>query len=114
MRVAYSCLCLLFSASIFAQDTPVKSTQFKSREPVANSNVPLPVKKVVLYKNGVGYFEHRGQVRGSQEFGIEFTTAQLILVRGSCDTSRVLQQKRGNHRENERLRRTDPKPDVGT
>jgi len=32
---------------------------------------------VVLYKNGVGYFEHEGQVRGNQEFGIEFTTAQL-------------------------------------
>ena len=77
MRLRYLCLCLLFSASIYAQDTPVKSTKAKSEEPVAKSNVPLPVKKVVLYKNGVGYFEHRGQVRGNQEFGIEFTTAQL-------------------------------------
>lgn len=77
MRLPYLCLCLLFSASIYAQDTPVKSTKAKSEEPVAKSNVPLPVKKVVLYKNGVGYFEHRGQVLGNQEFGIEFTTAQL-------------------------------------
>ena len=79
MRLPYLCLCLLFSASIYAQDTPVKSTKAKSEEPVAKSNVPLPVKKVVLYKNGVGYFEHRGQVRGNQEFGIEFTTAQLKM-----------------------------------
>ena len=25
----------------------------------------LPVRRVVLYKNGVGYFEHLGRVRGS-------------------------------------------------
>jgi len=77
MRLSYLCLCLLFSASIYAQDTPVKSTKIKSDESAAKSNVSLPVKKVVLYKNGVGYFEHKGQVRGNQEFGIQFTTAQL-------------------------------------
>src|SRR5450759_650168 len=32
----------------------------------------LPVKRVVLYKNGVGYFEHVGQVRGNQEVTIPF------------------------------------------
>ena len=37
----------------------------------------LPVRRVVLYKNGVGYFEHSGKVRGNQELSIEFTTAQL-------------------------------------
>jgi hypothetical protein len=26
----------------------------------------LPVRRVVLYKNGVGYFEHLGHVRGSR------------------------------------------------
>lgn len=35
------------------------------------------MRKVILYKDGVGYFEHTGRVRGSQDFGIEFTTAQL-------------------------------------
>lgn len=38
---------------------------------------PLPVEKVILYKNGVGYFEHVGKVAGNQELGIAFTTAQL-------------------------------------
>jgi hypothetical protein len=37
----------------------------------------LPVKRVVLYKNGVGYFEHAGRVSGTQELRIQFTTAQL-------------------------------------
>jgi hypothetical protein len=37
----------------------------------------LPVKRVVLYKNGVGYFEHSARVQGTQELNIDFTTAQL-------------------------------------
>jgi hypothetical protein len=37
----------------------------------------LPVRRVVLYKNGVGYFEHSARVHGDQELGIDFTTAQL-------------------------------------
>src|SRR5713101_398323 len=37
----------------------------------------LPVKRVVLYKNGVGYFEHSARVHGNQELAIDFTTAQL-------------------------------------
>jgi len=37
----------------------------------------LPVRRVVLYKNGVGYFEHLGRVRGSQEVHVDFTSAQL-------------------------------------
>ena len=37
----------------------------------------LPVKRVVLYKNGVGYFEHTAHVRGTQDLSIDFTTSQL-------------------------------------
>ncbi len=37
----------------------------------------LPVKRVVLYKNGVGYFEHSTQVRGNQDLNIDFTSGQL-------------------------------------
>lgn len=37
----------------------------------------LPVKRVVLYKNGVGYFEHAARVHGNQDLAIDFTTAQL-------------------------------------
>jgi hypothetical protein len=46
-------------------------------KPSPTNNNDLPVKRVVLYKNGVGYFEHQGHVRGSQELNIDFTTGQL-------------------------------------
>ena len=37
----------------------------------------LPVKRVVLYKNGVGYFEHVGTVKDNQSVAVTFTTGQL-------------------------------------
>ena len=37
----------------------------------------FPIKRVVLYKNGVGYFEHLGQVQGNQDVAISFTSGQL-------------------------------------
>src|SRR6266516_1237051 len=37
----------------------------------------LPIQRVVLYKNGVGYFEHLGRVQGNQEVTISFTSGQL-------------------------------------
>ncbi|PYU79417.1 MAG: hypothetical protein DMG51_17250, partial [Acidobacteria bacterium] len=37
----------------------------------------LPVRRVVLYKNGIGYFEQLGRVRGSQDVHVDFTSAQL-------------------------------------
>ena len=43
----------------------------------AESAAKLPVRRVVLYKNGVGYFEHLGRVHGSQDVHIDFTSAQL-------------------------------------
>jgi hypothetical protein len=50
--------------------------------PTAASATPgsatdLPVRKVVLYKNGVGYFEHSGLVNGDQRVAIDFTSSQL-------------------------------------
>jgi hypothetical protein len=41
------------------------------------SATKLPVRRVVLYKSGVGYFEHLGQVQGNQTVAIDFTSAQL-------------------------------------
>jgi len=43
----------------------------------------LPVRRVVLYKNGVGYFEHLGRVRGNQTLNIDFTSGQLNDVLSS-------------------------------
>jgi hypothetical protein len=37
----------------------------------------LPVRRVILYKTGVGYFEHLGHVRGNESVRIDFTSGQL-------------------------------------
>jgi hypothetical protein len=46
----------------------------------------LPVRRVVLYKSGVGYFEHLGRVRGNQTVTIDFTSGQLDDVLKSLTT----------------------------
>ncbi len=37
----------------------------------------LPVRRVVLYKNGIGYFEHVGRVRDNGAIAIDLTSGQL-------------------------------------
>jgi hypothetical protein len=58
-----------------AAPTPSKSAVPVSPGPAVIKD--LPVHKVVLYKNGVGYFEHAGTVDGSQRVAIDFTSSQL-------------------------------------
>ncbi len=58
----------------------------KSSQPAAGpseSTTRLPVERVVLYKSGVGYFEHEGMVRGDQSVSIDFTSGQLNDVLSS-------------------------------
>ena len=43
----------------------------------AASPANLPVRRVILYKSGVGYFEHVGRVDGDQTVQIDFTSGQL-------------------------------------
>jgi hypothetical protein len=45
-----------------------------AQRPAGPEEAKLPVKRVVLYKNGVGYFEHIGRVRDSQDVSIPFTS----------------------------------------
>src|SRR5689334_5968897 len=37
----------------------------------------VPVKKVVLFSSGVGYFEHGGSVRGNGSTELRFKTSQI-------------------------------------
>jgi hypothetical protein len=57
-----------------AAATPAPPSQQRSS---ADTPEKLPVRRVVLYKNGVGYFEHLGRVNGSQDVHIDFTSSQL-------------------------------------
>jgi hypothetical protein len=62
----------------FAQTKPAKPQPAPTPAVVAaDTSARLPIKRVVLYKNGVGYFEHTARVHGTQELSIDFTTAQL-------------------------------------
>ncbi|PYX50285.1 MAG: hypothetical protein DMG79_06330, partial [Acidobacteria bacterium] len=69
-------LVLLVTGTLFAQN---KAAAPSAQTAVASSDASsrLPVKRVVLYKNGVGYFEHTARVHGTQDLSIDFTTAQL-------------------------------------
>src|SRR5438105_8509969 len=85
-KVIASLLISLFALPAFPQQTQ-KNTKLPndaqteraktSRLNEAGESARLPVRKVVLYKNGIGYFEHAGRVRGSQDVTVEFTTSQL-------------------------------------
>ena len=70
-------ICVLGFGLAHAQKGVAPKTAVKTTPPAPEEFNRLPVQRVVLYKNGVGYFEHTGRVRGSQDFRIEFTTAQL-------------------------------------
>ncbi len=78
---ALSVSVLSLAATLFAQTKvePAKvSPHLALASPSsADSASQLPVKRVVLYKNGVGYFEHTARVHGTQDLSIDFTTAQL-------------------------------------
>jgi hypothetical protein len=65
-------LWLLLASILSGQSLFGQSSSF-----AADSAARLPVTRVILYKNGVGYFEHAGQVRDSQDVNVDFTTAQL-------------------------------------
>jgi hypothetical protein len=72
-----------FTVALAAQSPAGSAAKSKQTEPNAQPAPPqgvvknLPVRKVVLYKNGVGYFEHTGTVTGNQRVAIDFTSSQL-------------------------------------
>lgn len=87
LRRVFGLSVLSFSALLFAQTSHPKATakapdgaEAGSRSPGQFQNSELPVRRVVLYKNGVGYFEHAGRVTGNQAVTIDFTSSQLSDV----------------------------------
>jgi hypothetical protein len=78
--LAVSCL-FAFTLALAAQSPAGSPAKSKPPAPAAATIPPLikdlPVRKVVLYKNGVGYFEHAGSITGNQRVAIDFTSPQL-------------------------------------
>ena len=83
MRRILAVFCLVaFTLTLAAQPPSTPAAKPKAAAPQAQPAPPqvvkdLPVRKVVLYKNGVGYFEHAGTVLGNQRVAIDFTSPQL-------------------------------------
>jgi hypothetical protein len=90
--IATSVVVLVAQAPGFAQQAPPPAVPPPAAG--AGSAIPaettgadrLPIKRVVLYKNGVGFFEHLGRVRGTQVVSIDFTSGQLNDVLKSLTT----------------------------
>lgn len=72
--IGFTSLVLVLAAS--AQQ-PIKKAVLKPPAATGATASQLPVTRVSLYKNGVGFFEHAGRVTGNQSVTIDFTTSQL-------------------------------------
>jgi hypothetical protein len=69
---------LILASSIACLPSLAQSTPPAANDSADSASAEkLPVTRVALYKNGVGFFEHAGHVTGSQSVSIDFTTAQL-------------------------------------
>jgi len=83
LSVICSALCL----RAFAQQAPMKpqtatkpASASSSADTTSSNNTKaqkLRLRRVVLYKSGVGYFEHDGHVRGNEGIDIDLTSSQL-------------------------------------
>jgi len=77
MRPAVAILFALTAVAATAQ-TPSKAPALVAKAAESGEAIhQLPVHQVVLYKNGIGYFEHLGSVAGNQRVAIDFTSSQL-------------------------------------
>lgn len=82
MRIVLVVCLALVALNVGAQSSAKKANAVSETagDSIASSPAAikdLPVIKVVLYKNGVGYFEHAGTVTGNQRVTIDFTSPQL-------------------------------------
>src|SRR5690348_3768213 len=76
--LTFSPICAQQPQSVAPAGKPVPDSQRAAASESAPAEAAnLPVRRVVLYKNGVGYFEHLGRVRGDQDVHIDFTSGQL-------------------------------------
>jgi hypothetical protein len=71
-------VCLL-STGVFGQTRQVRNLKPKAVAPVAqfNNQNQLPIRRVILYSNGVAYIERRGVVSGNAEINLSFKQSQV-------------------------------------
>jgi len=74
------CVLVAIALQIARAQTPAPPlpSRPEPRVPSPESRVDtIPVRRVILYKNGIGYFEHVGKVRGNQTVTVAFNSTQL-------------------------------------
>lgn len=70
-------VCLFFN-QIFAQtNSPVKKSVSTSLVQTSNNSNILPIRKVILYSNGMVYIERRGTVSGNADINLSFKQSQV-------------------------------------
>jgi hypothetical protein len=77
----FAVLCLLVSPLVSAQRRvkphhTISQPATISRQGSAGTQI-LPIKRVILYSNGVAYFERRGTVSGHAEIALQFKQSQV-------------------------------------
>src|SRR6185503_13750718 len=67
----------LFSANSFAQNRRPSRTPVSNQPASRTSSQTLPIRRVILYSNGVAYIERRGTVSGHAEVDLSFKQSQV-------------------------------------
>lgn len=86
VRIAVICMTVVAFASAAQQPAPKPAGTTKSAAASPASPARLPVSRVVLYKNGIGYLEHFGRVQGNGEVTVE------KALKGSAEERALLQR----------------------
>src|SRR6266478_6069808 len=67
----------LFSINSFAQTRRITRAPVPQTSPTKVSTQTLPIRRVILYSNGVAYIERRGTVTGHAEINLSFKQSQV-------------------------------------
>ena len=67
----------LWVAATFALFAVSVNVRAQSANPPPPANTDVPVREVVLFSSGVGYFQHEGSVRGDATAELRFKTTQI-------------------------------------
>ncbi|HEX8456891.1 MAG TPA: hypothetical protein VF656_06325 [Pyrinomonadaceae bacterium] len=68
------------AALVASGETPARTTQYDGDDPERTASAPgntLPIRRVILYSNGVAYIERRGMVSGHAEVKLSFKQSQV-------------------------------------
>src|ERR1700675_99117 len=67
----------LLSVNSFAQTRRAARAITQQTRPISSNTQSLPIRRVILYSNGVAYIERRGTVTGHAEVSLSFKQSQV-------------------------------------